>query len=75
MARALWRIWLVLVRKVGYLQSQLILTLVYFVVIAPFALAVRLFSDPLGLRRAPVGHWLPADRASTPDLGSVRQQF
>jgi len=73
--KALWRGLLVVARAIGHVQSQLILTLMYFVVIAPFALAVRLFSDPLGLRRGPAWHSLPSHRTSRPDLGSVRQQF
>jgi hypothetical protein len=75
MVKALWRGWRVVARTIGYVQSRLILTLVYFMVIAPFALAVRLFSDPLGLRRAISWHWLPAESTSTSNLESVRQQF
>jgi hypothetical protein len=45
------------------------------VAIAPFALAVRLFSEPLSLRRAPAWLWFPADQVSMADLGSVRRQF
>lgn len=74
MLKALWRGWLVVARTIGHVQSRLILILVYFVAIAPFALAVRLFSDPLALRRGPAWHWLPADRRPMSDLGSVRQQ-
>jgi hypothetical protein len=75
MVRALRRIWLVVAKKIGYVQSQLILTLIYFVVIAPFALAVRLFSDPLGLRGTPSWHRLPDDGRSAPSLSAIRQQF
>jgi hypothetical protein len=75
MWRILWRGWIVVARKIGYLQSQLILTLVYFVVIAPFALAVRAFSDPLGLRTPPSGQWVPDDRPSASSLSAVQQQF
>ena len=73
--RRLWNGWLVVARKIGHVQSQVILTLVYFVVIAPFALAVRLFTDPLGLRSAPAWHdpARPGGGAATVD--SVRQQF
>ena len=75
MLKRLWRGWLFVARKIGYVQSQLILTLVYFVVIAPFALAVRFFSDPLCLRRSPSWRGLPPEGHSRPTLNSVRQQF
>ncbi len=75
MLKALWRGWLVVAKKIGEFQSRVILSLVYIVVIAPFALAVRLFSDPLGLRSAPSWHWLSRDSQSSPNLDSVRQQF
>ena len=76
MLRALWRGWLVVAKKIGQLQSFLILTLVYFVVIAPFAVATRLLGDPLGLLAGPA--WRAPERrpggATTP-LGVARQQF
>ena len=75
MFKTLWRGWLVVSRKIGYFQSQLLLALIYFVVIAPFALAVRLFSDPLRLRGAPSWRWLPREDLSASSLNSVRQQF
>lgn len=75
MLRALWRGWLVVARKIGQLQSFLVLGLAYFVFIAPFALAVRLSSDPLGLREAPTWRWLPRGKESAASLSLMRQQF
>ncbi len=74
MLQVFLRGWLVVARKIGYLQSRILLTLVYFFVIAPFALAVRLFSDPLRLRGAPSWCSIPRGDKSTPSLDSVRQQ-
>jgi hypothetical protein len=74
MFRALWRGWLVVARKIGQVQSFLILSLVYFLVIAPFALAVRHFVDPLRLRVAPSWRWLPRGEESW-SLSCMRQQF
>lgn len=74
MLKALWRGWLVVARKIGEVQSLLILGLIYFVFIAPFALAIRLFLDPLGLRGAPSWRWLPPSSKSTTTLDSMRQQ-
>jgi hypothetical protein len=75
MLKALRRRWLVVARKIGYVQSQLILTLVYFVVIAPFAMAVRAFTDPLGLHTSTSWRWLSDDTRSDSSLSAVRQQF
>jgi hypothetical protein len=52
--KALWRIWKATAFRIGLIQSRILLTVLYWVVVAPFALAVRLFSDPLQIR-APDG--------------------
>jgi hypothetical protein len=49
--RDLWNRWLVLAQKIGKFQSRVILTVVYFSVVLPFGLGVRLFADPLHFRR------------------------
>jgi hypothetical protein len=75
MLKALWRGWLTVAKKIGRVQSQLILTLIYFVILAPFALAVRLFLDPMDLRGTRSWRWPQGGAHSTPSLDSVRQQF
>ena len=75
MLRSLWKRWLVIARKVGEFQSRIILTLVYFVVMAPFALVVRWLSDPLRLRGDPSWQTYPGNGGSAPSLNSARQQF
>jgi len=47
---ALWQGWKSVARKIGDFQARLILTIFYFVVLAPFAMGVRIFSDPLQLK-------------------------
>jgi hypothetical protein len=37
-------------RRMGDFQARLILTVFYFVVVAPFALVVRFAADPLSLK-------------------------
>ncbi len=51
MLRKLWSHWLVLARKIGQFQSRIILTLFYFIFVTPFGLGVRLFADPLHVKR------------------------
>ena len=71
---ALWDGWRVAARKIGYVQSHLSLTLAYFVVLAPFALAVRLFMDPLRLRGASALQRFPEGDRPVPTLDWDRRQ-
>ena len=61
----LWAVWKVLARKIGDFQARIILTLLYFLLIAPLAILTRPFSDPLRLRekRKP-SYWLPRHQVS-----------
>jgi hypothetical protein len=74
MLRALWRAWRVVARKIGQVQSFVILSLVYFVFIAPFAMGVRLFADPLGLREARSWQGVPPGGEAMSSLSSMRLQ-
>jgi saxitoxin biosynthesis operon SxtJ-like protein len=74
MLRVLWKGWSSLARKIGYVQSLLILTIIYFVLVAPFALAVRLFVDPLRVRGPSSWHRLPREAGSITNLTDARQQ-
>ena len=51
MFSALWRRWLITARKIGYVQSWLILALIYFLVLAPFALGGALLTTTRRIRR------------------------
>ena len=66
---------LLIARKIGYFQSQVILALIYFVVVAPFALAIRLFTDPLNLWRCASWHWFSEDDRPAPTMDWLKRQF
>ena len=70
--RHLWTGWKRFGRMIGDFQARLLLTVFYFVVLAPFALIVRSGADPLGLERG--GGWHPVTRAGDP-LDRARRQF
>jgi len=53
--RRAWAAWKRFGRKVGDFQARALLTIFYFVILAPFGLGIRA-ADPLGLRR-PAGGW------------------
>lgn len=71
--RRLWEGWKRFGRKIGDFQARVLLTVFYFVFLAPFALAVRSLADPLGLKR-PAG-WHPVKPATDPVLERARRQF
>jgi hypothetical protein len=70
--RRLWEGWKRFGRKMGDVQARVLLTVFYFVILAPFALVIRFKADPLGLKRG--GGWLPVTRAGDP-LERARRQF
>jgi hypothetical protein len=73
--RRIWEVWKRIGRFIGDIIGRLFLTAFYFTVFLPFALIVRLFSDPLRIRvhRAET-YWL--DRVQgRPELRDARRQF
>ena len=70
--RRLWEGWKRWGRKMGDFQARVLLTVFYFVILAPFALVIRFTADPLGLKRG--GGWLPVTRPDDP-LERARRQF
>ncbi len=71
--RAAWDRWKIIGEVYGDFQGRLFAVLFYCTIFVPFAVGVRLFSDPLHLRRAP-RRWL--DRAPVVStLDEARKQF
>jgi hypothetical protein len=71
--RRLWQGWKRLGRKIGDFQARVLLTVFYFVILAPFALAMRWLADPLGLKRP--GGWLAVNVPAGTALDRARHQF
>lgn len=55
-----WTRWKELAARAATFQARVLLSIFYWTVIPPFALALRAFGDPLGLRRARGGRWTSA---------------
>jgi len=70
-----WKRWKGFSKKMGGFQSRTILSFFYFIIVLPFALGVRVVSDPLRLK-FPKGdsHWL-AKKPLDPAQDSFRKQF
>ena len=57
MWKQIWEGWKRLARRVGDFQARVLLTVFYFLLVLPFGLAMRLFADPLRVKRQPTA-WL-----------------
>jgi len=70
-----WQSWGSFSKRMGNFQSGMFLSLFFFIVISPFALLVRVFSDPLRIRyRSNESHWLPKINTES-SLEQFRRQF
>ncbi len=52
-----WQAWKDLAHKIGNFQARVILSIFYAILVLPFGLAARLFSDPLRIKKRPE-QWL-----------------
>ena len=73
LARIAWNRWKIIGEAFGDFQGRLFAVLFYFTIFVPFALGVRLLSDPLRTRK-PVTQW--TDRAPVgTTVDDARRQF
>ena len=73
--RNLWEWWKRVARKIGDFQARIILTIFYFIVLGPFALGIRLGSDPLAIKASTPRGWHPkADTIGT-KMEQAAKQF
>ncbi len=59
--------------RFGSMLSRILLTVLYYLVLGPFALLYQLFADPLHLRRRPSGNWT-AWHTQNDTLAAARRQ-
>jgi hypothetical protein len=57
MLKRLWQTWKRVGHAIGNFQARVLLTIFYAVLVLPFGIMARLFSDPLRIKRRPV-QWL-----------------
>ena len=70
--KSAWTAWKAIAHKIGNFQARVILTIFYGVLVMPFGLAARMFSDPLRIKRRPT-EWLDHPTEPT-DLQWARRQ-
>ena len=73
--RRLWHGWKRIGRKIGDFQARVLLTAFYFVIMAPFALIVRVASDPLAVKASTTRGWRPRPAAPGGAVDRARRQF
>ncbi len=73
--KKLWHSWKDFSQRMGNFQSRILLSLFFFIFISPFALAVKVFSDPLNLKNnSKKSQWLPKKEIKD-ELEQYRRQF
>ncbi len=70
-----WDGWRKFARQLGNYQGRVVLAFFYFIILTPFGLLTRVFSDPLQIK-SKTGTSLWAERpAEAPGLDAARRQF
>ncbi|HEY2105436.1 MAG TPA: hypothetical protein VGH29_06600 [Candidatus Binataceae bacterium] len=72
--RELWAGWKKIARKIGDFQARVLMTVFYFVLLAPFALVVRRTSDPLAIKPATQRGWGVRESAAEYTVEMARRQ-
>lgn len=73
--RSMWEGWKKIAKKIGEVQSRIILVIFYFVLLLPFALGVRWGSDPLAIKRKSKRGWHPREEAEGTPIEKATRQF
>jgi hypothetical protein len=73
--KKLWPRWRAFSRRTGGFQSRLILSFFFFLAAAPFGLAIKIFRDPLRLRKGNQATYWLAKKETADDLEQSRRQF
>jgi len=73
--KTLWEKWKEFSKRMGGFQSRMLLSFIFFILIAPFALIVKIFSDPLNLKtQKEKTHWQEKQPSSL-SLDDHKRQF
>lgn len=70
--KRIWAGWTRLAHKIGNFNARVLLTLLYCIVLMPIGLLVRIFADPLHIKKSPT-QWLEHPN-ETMDLQWAKRQ-
>lgn len=69
--RRLWEGWKKIARKIGDFNARVILTLFYFILLCPFALVLKMFTDPLEIKNKEHVGW--HDKENNMELSALEK--
>ena len=70
----IWSGWKRVAKKIGDFQARLILGLFYFILLAPFALIVKVATDPLAIKARAQRGWHPTPPPEGPESDRALSQ-
>ncbi len=73
--KQLWEGWKRVAEKIVRVQTLILLTLLYVILILPFGFLASLLGDPLGVRRAAGSSLWRSRRTPPADPDTARRQF
>ena len=73
--RALWETWKIVAHAIGKIQSRVVFSLLYIVLLGPVATVLRLVADPLRHRHPATSNWQERAAATDDPWVAARRQF
>ena len=73
--RAAWQAWKRAAEKIGHFQARVLWGLMYFILVTPFAIGLKIFADPLRIRKRPSPSWWLEHPRQTLTLEEAQRQF
>ena len=73
--RRWWERWKAFAAEMGNYQGRTLLAFFYFIVVTPIGIPLRLFGDPLRLRRADGSSFWEERRPVSQELEKAKEQF
>ena len=67
--KRLWEGWKKIAQKIGDFNARVILTIFYFILLSPFALLMKLFTDPLEIKNKEHVGW--HDKENNTELSAL----
>ena len=72
--KLLWEKWKAFSEIFGNFMSRVILTVLYFVILLPYGIGMRMFADPLELKPRPADSgWRAFPRDQNPEINLTQQ--
>lgn len=72
--RKVWKRWKGFTRRVGNFQARALLFLFYFILVFPIAMVIKIFADPLRLKKKTAHGWVNREEEN-PSLEQARKGY